>query len=226
MPIEDAAFALDALERACAEHELEYTAYPMHEVTAHPSAPNVIRLFTPHIGGRYDPILTPGTPLASREDWDDVLGAAVECSAHALWVAFHGYGPEHDRQLNRPGAFAETCLAVRRAQEHGLGTGANVFVTKAALRHFDRLLAVLLDLGLGAMSIGPAAYTPTSRGRHYEEQRPTFEDLLQVAEAVWSLSTKPEIWADLGSYTSPRRPRGREREPGRRPRSKNRGRSS
>jgi len=32
---------------------------------------------------------------------------------HALWVAFHGYGAEHDRQLNRPGAFEETCLAVR-----------------------------------------------------------------------------------------------------------------
>lgn len=35
----------------------------MHEVTAHPAAPDVIRLFAPHLGQAYDPILTPGTPL-------------------------------------------------------------------------------------------------------------------------------------------------------------------
>jgi hypothetical protein len=106
----------------------------MHEVTAHPDAPDVIRLFAPHLGGPYDPILTPGTPLASRDEWEDIVAAAKECGAQSLHVAFHGYGEEHDRQLHRTGAFDETCLAVRRAQDQGLGTGANVFLTKPGLR--------------------------------------------------------------------------------------------
>jgi len=36
MPIEDATFFLDELARLCGERGLEYTTYPMHEVTAHP----------------------------------------------------------------------------------------------------------------------------------------------------------------------------------------------
>jgi hypothetical protein len=69
MPIEDAAFFPDELSSFCSERGLDYTTYPMHEVTAHPSAPDMIRLFAPHLGQAYDPILTPGTPLASRPDW-------------------------------------------------------------------------------------------------------------------------------------------------------------
>jgi hypothetical protein len=158
MPLEDAAFALDELASFCGDGELSYTAYPMHEVTAHPEAPDVIRLFAQHLGEPYDPILTPGTPLASRDDWEEIILAAKECGAKALWVAFHGFGEEHDRQLNRPGAFEETCVAVRRAQDCGLGTGANVFLTKPNLRDFARLHAVLFALQLGEMSIAPAAY--------------------------------------------------------------------
>src|SRR5215469_6407050 len=172
MPIEDAAFFLDELSRFCGERGLGYATYPMHEVTAHPDAPDMIRLFAPHLGEAYDPILTPGTPLASRQDWAEIVSAAKQCGARALWVAFHGYGAEHDRQLNRPGAFAETCLAVQRARECGLGTGANVFVTKPGLRDFGRLLGVLLDLQLGHMAFAVAGYTPTPRGRRYEALRP------------------------------------------------------
>jgi hypothetical protein len=130
MPIEDAAFFLDELSSFCGERGLAYATYPMHEVTAHPDAPDMIRLFAPHLGEAYDPILTPGPPLAFREDWQEIVAAAKEFGAHGLWVAFHGYGGEHDRQLNRPGAFAETCLAVRRARECGLGTGANSEVVR------------------------------------------------------------------------------------------------
>lgn len=42
-----------------------------------------------------------------------------------------------------------------------LGTAANVFLTKPALRDFDRLLGALRELGLGELWIGPARYTPT-----------------------------------------------------------------
>src|SRR5258708_28200982 len=104
--------------------------------------------------------------------------------AHALWVAFRGYGAEHDRQLNRPGAFAETCLAVRRARECGLGTGANVFLTKPALRDFDRLLSVLLDLGLDSPNITVAGYTPSARGRRYQALPPELRDPLPLPPRV------------------------------------------
>jgi hypothetical protein len=66
MPIEDAAFVLEELARFCGQRGLDYATYPMHEVTAHPAAPDMIRLFAPHLGEAYDPILTPGTPLATR----------------------------------------------------------------------------------------------------------------------------------------------------------------
>lgn len=202
MPLDDAAFVLDELARFCTEREVAYTAYPMHEVTGHPAAPEIIRLFAPHLGGPYDPILTPGTPLASRDDWEEIVAAAKECGAHALWVAFHGFGEEHDRQLNRPGAFEETCLAVRRARESGLGTGANVFLTKPSLSDFERLLAVLVDLGLEELAIGPAAYTPTARGRRYEVLRPELRDLSPIAEGVLTVSgLRRDAWSDLPSHT-------------------------
>jgi hypothetical protein len=202
MPLDDAAFVVDALAEFCGERDMEYTAYPMHEVVAHPAAPAVIRLFAPHLGGPYDPILTPGTPLASREDWEDVVAAAKDCGAHALWVAFHGYGREHDRQLNRAGAFEESCLAVRRAQDSGLGTGANVFLTKQGLADFDRLVSVLLELGVAQLSVAPAHYTPTSRGRRYETMRPELDDLLPLAGRVLEISDLArEKWSDVASYT-------------------------
>jgi len=202
MPIEDAAFFLDELSRFCGERGLGYATYPMHEVTAHPDAPDMIRLFAPHLGEAYDPILTPGTPLASRQDWAEIVAAAKQCGARALWVAFHGYGAEHDRQLNRPGAFEETCLAVQRARECGLGTGANVFVTKPGLRDFGRLLGVLLDLQLGHMAFAVAGYTPTPRGRRYEALRPDLGDLLPIAQRVRDESCwGRQEWSSLESHT-------------------------
>jgi hypothetical protein len=200
MPFDDAAFVLDELARFCGERDVPYLAYPMHEVTAHPQAPDLIRLFTPHLGGRYDPILTPGAPLASRPDWAEVVSAAKECGAEAIWVALHGFGEEHDRQLRRPGAFAETCLAVERAREAGLGTGANVFLTKTGLATVDRLLAVLAELRLGNWDIGPAGFRPHARGRRYEAARIELEDALAVAERVSAVLGR-EWWPDVRSCT-------------------------
>jgi hypothetical protein len=202
MPLEDAAFVLDELSGFCAEYGLDYFTYPMHEVTAHPAAPDMIRLFAPHLGQGYDPILTPGTPLASRPDWEEIVAAAKQCGAHALWVAFHGYGAEHDRQLNRLGAFEETCLSVRRARQFGLGAGANVFLTKPGLRDFDRLLSVLRDLRLGHMAFTVASYSPTARGRRYEALRPELGDLLPIARRIVDESRLGhEVWSDPASYT-------------------------
>jgi len=202
MPIEDAAFVLDELARFCGQRGLDYATYPMHEVTAHPAAPDMIRLFAPHLGEAYDPILTPGTPLATRPDWAEVMTAAKQCGAHALWVAFHGYGAEHDRRLNRPGAFEETCLAVRRARQCGLGAGANVFLTKPCLWDFDRLVGVLLDLEVEMFNITIAGFTPTARGRRYEALRPDLDDLLPVAQRVLDESyLLRDQWSSLEVHT-------------------------
>ena len=84
MPIEDATFILDELSRFCGERRLGYATYPMHEVTAHPDAPDIIRLFAPHLGEDYDPILTPGTQLASREKWAQIF-AAADAGATRTW---------------------------------------------------------------------------------------------------------------------------------------------
>jgi hypothetical protein len=48
-------------------------------------------------------VSAPGTPLATRENWTEIIAAAKQYGAHALWVAFHGYGAEHDRQRTSAG---------------------------------------------------------------------------------------------------------------------------
>jgi hypothetical protein len=72
-------------------------------------------------------LTTTGVPLAVREDWRDVLGAAADTGTINLWVALHGVGEVHDRQVNRSRAYTETCLAVERARSAGLSVGGNVF---------------------------------------------------------------------------------------------------
>ena len=91
---------------------------------------------------------------------------------------------------------------MRRAQDCGLGTGANVFLTKPALPGFDRLLSTLLDLGLGQVCIAPAMYTPTPRGRRYEALRPELGELLLIARRVLDASLLlRDQWSDLEAYT-------------------------
>ena len=91
---------------------------------------------------------------------------------------------------------------MRRAQECGLGTGANVFLAKPALRDFDRLVAVLLDLRLGMVNITIAGFTPTARGRRYEALRPDLADLLPIAQRVLDESCLlREQWGSLESHT-------------------------
>jgi hypothetical protein len=90
----------------------------------------------------------------------------------------------------------------RRAQESGLGRGANVFLTKPALPGFDRLLGTLLDLGLAQLWIASAVYTPTPRGRRYEALRPDLGELQPVARRVLDASPLlSDQWSDLESYT-------------------------
>jgi hypothetical protein len=203
MPVGDVAWVLEQTHRFCDAHGLGFGAYPMHELAAHPQAAALLRLFADHVGAaEFEPLSTTGVPLAVREDWQQVLGAAAELGTTTVWVAFHGIGSEHDRQVNRPGAWAETCLAIQRVHAAGLRAGCNVFVTTANAGQAERLLGALQRLELDGLWWGPATYYPTARARRNERLRPRPSDLRLIAAWVCELSLfDHDVWANLEAHT-------------------------
>jgi hypothetical protein len=203
MPVADVAWVLEQAQRFCNDHGLGFGAYPMHELAAHPQAAELLRLFADHVGAaEFEPLSTTGVPLAVREDWQELLAAAAGLGTTTVWVAFHGLGVEHDRQVNRPRAFAETCLAVQRVHAAGLRAGANVFVTTANAGQAERLLETLGQLQVDEVASEPAAYYPTPRGRRNERLRPRSSELLPLADRIGQLSPfHREAWANLAAYT-------------------------
>jgi hypothetical protein len=200
MPLEDVRWALDAAQRFCDERGVEFGAYPMHELAAHSDAAEILRLFGDRFGAEFEPLTTTGVPLAVRDDWREVLAAAREVGTTTVWLAFHGYGDEHDRQVNRRGAFDESLLAAERAHEVGMRVGSNVFVTKRNASHFDRMLAALESID--ELSIEPARYERTRRGRRYGALHPTLDDLAPLRErALERTSLHCEEWRELEAHT-------------------------
>jgi hypothetical protein len=117
-------------------------------------------------------------------------------------VAFHGLGVEHDRQVNRSGAFAETCLAIQRVHAVGLRAGANVFVTTANAGQAERLLEALQRLQVDEMAWEPATYYPTPRCRRNERLRPRPSELVPLADRICQLSPfHADAWANLEAHT-------------------------
>jgi hypothetical protein len=172
-------------------------------VAAHPKAAQILRLFADHVGAaEFEPLATTGVPLATRQDWQDVLAAAAELGTTTVWVAFHGIGVQHDQQVNRPGAYAETCLAIQRAHAVGLRAGCNVFVTKTNAPQAERLLGALQRLAVDEMAWEPATYYPTPRGRHNQRLRPEPSDLLPIADRIRQLNPfHCDAWANLDAHT-------------------------
>jgi hypothetical protein len=203
MLLGDVSKVLEEAHRFCADHGLGFGAYPMHELAAHPQAAEVLRLFAGHVGAaEFEPLSTTGVPLAVREDWQELLAAAASLGTTTVWVAFHGLGVEHDRQVNRPGAFAETCLAVQRVHAAGLQAGANVFVTKANAGQAERLLEMLQRLGVEEMAWEPATFYPTPRGRRHERLRVRPSELLPLADRIRQASPfHGDAWANLEAHT-------------------------
>lgn len=208
IPAEDIAWVLDGAHRFCADRGLAFDAYPMHEVVAHPDAAALFGLFNEHSASArdetmFEPLPTTGVPLAIRDDWREVLKAAADTGTAHLWLAFHGTGEVHDRQVNRRGAFAETCLAVQRAHAAGVRVGCNVFLTTASLPQLDGL-AALRRLPIDAeMSYETAGFLPTPRSRRNERLRPTLPDLAPVAGRVAELTApfNRDRWANLEDHT-------------------------
>jgi hypothetical protein len=203
MPIDDVVCVLEQTHRFCDDHGLGFGAYPMHEPAAHPQAAELLRLFADHVGAaEFEPLSTTGVPLALRQDWQQLLAAAARLGTTTIWVAFHGLGVAHDRQVNRPGAFAETCLAIQRVHAAGLRAGANVFVTTANAGQAERLLETLQRLGVEEMAWEPATFYPTPRGRRNERLRPQLSDLLPLADRICQLSPfHGDAWAHLEAHT-------------------------
>jgi hypothetical protein len=203
MPLADVGKVLEEAHRLRAEHGLGFGAHPMHELAAHPQAAELLRLFADHVGAaEFEPLTTTGVPVATRQDWRQLLAAAAELGTTTVWVAFHGMGAEHDRQVNRPGAWTETTLAIQRAHAVGLRAGCNVFVTTTNADQAGRLLGALERLEVEEMSWEPATYYPTARGRRYERLRPTLSNLLPVADQIRQRSRfHQDAWANLAGHT-------------------------
>ena len=108
MPLADIEWVLEEAHQFCNGRGLGFDAYPMHELAAHPDAARLFGLFNSHSGTArggtmFEPWPTTGVPLAARKDWDAVLQAAAGTGTVNLWVAFHGVGEVHDRQVLRVG---------------------------------------------------------------------------------------------------------------------------
>ena len=206
MPFADIEWILEQGQNFCAENNLNFSAYPMHEVTAHPDAAKVLKLFSEKFSSCdqkvFEPLATTGVPLAIREDWRDLLEAAKAVGTTTLWLTFHGVGDVHDCVVNRKGAYKETCLAVERARSMGFRCACNVFVTKENVPQFDELVRVLQDIGINEMCWEVARYYPIARRRKSESSRPELDELLPLAAKIAQLSTfHKNLWTHLDAHT-------------------------
>jgi hypothetical protein len=212
MPLSEIAWVLEQGQAACAAAGITFSAYPFHEVAAHPEASAVLRLFSAYPGDRsrdeghpmFEPLSTTGVPLALRPDWAEVLATCRELGTTVVWPAVHGLGETHDQLVRRVGAYQETLLGIDRMRAAGMDVGCNVFLTRENVAQFDAMVADLLAHGVTQLSIEPANYLPTARSRRYEALRPALADLLPLVERVQALPGPHfswKIWVDLAAHT-------------------------
>jgi hypothetical protein len=212
MPLADITHVLEQASVACVAADRSFAAFPMHEVAAHPQAPEVLRLFARYPGNpalgeggpMFQPLSTTGVPLALRPEWEEVLATCRELGTTVVWPAVHGRGETHDRMVHRPGAYQETLLGIDRMRAAGMEVGCNVFLTRENVGQFDALVADLLAHGVAQFAVEVASYLPTARSRRYEALRPTLGDLLPLVERVRALPGPffhCAEWLHLADYT-------------------------
>jgi hypothetical protein len=212
MPLANIEFVLEQASTACAAVGRSFTAFPMHEVAAHPQASAVLRLFSLYpgdpafgeVGPMFQPLSTTGVPLALRPDWEEVLATCRELGTTVVWPAVHGHGEMHDRIVHRAGAYQETLLGIDRMRAAGMEVGCNVFLRRENVVQFDAMIADLLAHGVAQFAIEVASYLPTARSRRYEAERPTLDDLQPLLERVRALPGPffhCEEWLNLADYT-------------------------
>jgi hypothetical protein len=213
MPLADIEWVLEGAHEFCADRDLGFDAYPMHELAAHPDAARLFALFNSHSATvaraaergcaptMFEPWPTTGVPLAARQDWREVLDAAAATGTVNLWVAFHGTGEIHDRQVNHRGAYTGTCLAIKRAHAMGLSVGCNIFLTTQSLPQSEELTATVWALADAGKSFEIAGYLPSPRSRRNERFRPALPQLQPVSDRITALTASPDWWADLENRT-------------------------
>jgi hypothetical protein len=191
----DITYVLEQSSAACAAIEVPFSAYPMHEVAAHPEASAVLGLFATCHGVRtydasrplYEPLSTTGVPLALRSDWEEVLTTCRELGTTVVWPAVHGWGETHDRMVHRTGAYQETLLGIDRMRAASMEVGCNIFLTRENITQFDTMIEDLLAHSVTQFAVEVANYLPTARSRRYEALRPSSADLLPLVERVQRL---------------------------------------
>jgi hypothetical protein len=214
MPLADVQWVLEGAHRFCDGRGLGFDAYPMHELAAHPDAATLFTLFNSHSGTAnraggtcaqtmFEPWPTTGVPLAARADWREVLEAAARAGTRCLWLAFHGTGEVHDRQVSQRGAWAATCRAAERARAAGLSVGCNVFLTAASLPQLDELTAAVEQLADVGACFEVAGYLPTPRSRRNERLRLPLPELAPVAARLAELANPVNTcqWTGLEART-------------------------
>lgn len=208
MPLMDVAWVLERAQQFCSAEGLSLAAYPMHEILTHPEVGGILQLFEEfalsddHSEGPFEPIATDGIPLAIREDWPDILEAARTVGTNTFWFALHGIGETHNRIVNRKRAYDELRLAIKRVRAAGFRCGCNVFLTKENIPQFPQMVEALQTMGMDETSWEIAIYSPTVRGRLYEELRPELEEIASLADTIREMSLfYRDKWANLDACT-------------------------
>ncbi len=147
MPLSDIAWVLYEVRRFCDAHHLTVSGCPMHEVSAHPQAAQIVRLFHDLWKSVEEPLPTTGVPLAQRADWRELLSTLHDLGTSTLWFAFHGADRVHDRGVLREGAYRESLHAIELTRQTQMRAGCNLFVTNENLHQFDQLVTDLQQAG-------------------------------------------------------------------------------
>ncbi|MCE7982214.1 MAG: hypothetical protein DYG89_13545 [Caldilinea sp. CFX5] len=204
MPLADIAWVLREAKAYFADRQQHVSAFPMHEVVAHPEAAKVLAAFLPFLDddAGFEPLATTGVPLMLRADWQALLAEIRALGTQTFWVALHGFQGDHDALVHRQGAFAETCQAVGRIRAHGFNCGANLFTTRSIVQNFDAFCRAIDILGLTEEFWVPAAYLPVARQQQYETERISLPDVQPHQSAILARTRVwKEQWANLADYT-------------------------
>ena len=193
MPVEDISWVLQEVHRFCRVHDISIDGWPMHEVTAHPQASQVIKLFHDLWNVSFLPLPTTGVPLVAGDTWYQIIEALRSIGSHTLWFAFHGANEIHDRDVMHQGAYGKSLRAIELARQAGMNTGCNLFLTKENVQQFSQLVADLQSAGIQQISMEVYGFTPNARGRHTEPLRPEWRDVQPLVEMLDSIP-ETQLW--------------------------------
>lgn len=193
MPMEDVSWVLQEVRRFCSAHDFSIEGWPMHEVTAHPQAAQVIKLFHDHWNTNFSPIVTTGVFLATSPGWREFLDALPTLGSRTLWFAFHGADEIHDHAVMHAGAYQKSLRAIERTREVGMRAGCNLFLTKENVHQFDQLIADLQRAGIQEIDMSLYNFTANARGRHTEALRPEWQDVQPLIEKL-DMIPETQLW--------------------------------